>query len=243
MSRVLQKFLKKEKDSLMEIEKLTIKFLGTSSGESIPREDCDCIQCLSKDPHDKRLRSSILINKKILIDASPDLPLQLKPTQLMSLDSVLITHEHDDHVGGLKYVLRANRDIRIIRMRPGQHFKLFGIEFYAFKVEHSRVLPTVGIVIDDMVYIPDSASLDTAMKYLSDAQVAVLDGSNLGRSFGGHLSINEIISAVKPLTNLSKIYFTHNGHTRKTHQEMSKLVKELGDSRFVIAYDGLEIKL
>ncbi len=226
----------------MKKEKVIIRFLGTSSGESIPREDCDCAQCASKDSHDKRLRSSILINKKILIDAGPDILKQLKNSQILNLDSVIITHEHEDHVGGLKYILRANRNIRIIRINPGQHFKLFGIEFYAFKVEHSRVLPTVGLEIDDFLYIPDSSSLSSAMKYLKEAQVAILDGSSLGRSFGGHLSVNEIIASVKPLKNLLRIYFTHNGHTRKTHQEMSKLVHELGDKRFTLAYDGLEIK-
>lgn len=210
--------------------------------EAIPREGCDCPQCGSKDKADKRLRSSILINKKILIDAGPDILAQLKPSQLLNLDSLIITHEHDDHVGGLKYILRANRNIRIIRITPGQHFKLFGIEFYAFKIEHSKVLPTVGLVIDDFVYIPDSASLSLATKYLKDVKFAILDGSSLGRSFGGHLSVNEIISTVKPLVNLEKIYFTHNGHTRKTHKEMCEIVRQLGDNRFALAYDGLELK-
>jgi phosphoribosyl 1,2-cyclic phosphate phosphodiesterase len=226
----------------MKKEKLLIKFLGTSSTEAIPREGCECPQCASSDRADKRLRSSILINKKILIDATPDVLAQLKPSQILNLDSLIITHEHDDHVGGLKHILRANRNIRIIRIKPGQHFKLFGIEFYAFKVEHSKVLPTVGLVIDDFIYIPDSASLASAMKYLKDVKYAILDGSSLGRSFGGHLSVNEIISTVKPLKNLEKIYFTHNGHTKKTHQEMSEIVEQLGDKRFSIAYDGFELK-
>ena len=224
-------------------EKLVIKFLGTSSDEAIPREDCDCVQCHSKEKQDKRLRSSILINKKILIDAGPDILEQLKPAQIFNLDTLIITHEHDDHVGGLKHVLRANRNIRIIRINPGQHFKLFGIEFYAYKVLHSKVLPTVGLSIDDYVYIPDSLSLDSAMKYLKDAKYAILDGSSLGRTLGGHMSINEIISTVKPLKNLEKIYFTHNGHTRRTHKEMNELVQNLGDKRFNIAYDGLELKI
>ncbi|KKQ16827.1 MAG: hypothetical protein US31_C0026G0001, partial [Berkelbacteria bacterium GW2011_GWA1_36_9] len=42
---------------------------------------------------------------------------------------------------------------------------------------------------------------------------------------------------------LKKIYFTHNGHTQKTHKEMVKLVQQVGDSRYTLAYDGLELEI
>lgn len=223
---------------------MKIVFLGTSSGEAMPRETCDCLQCQSKNKKDKRLRSSILIEDKILIDAGPDILKQLNSDQINNLDTVIITHEHDDHIAGLKYLLRTRRDLRIIRMKPGQHFKLLGVDFFAFKVLHSKMAITIGLQINNnIVYMPDSSSLDLAIKYLQEANIAILDGSVLGRSFGGHLAINEIVADVKPLKNLKKIYFTHNGHTHKTHQEMVKLVQSLGDARFTLAYDGLELKV
>lgn len=223
---------------------MKIVFLGTSSGEAMPREICDCLQCQSKNKKDKRLRSSILIEDKILIDAGPDILKQLNSDQINNLDTVIITHEHDDHIAGLKYLLRTRRDLRIIRMKPGQHFKLLGVDFFAFKVLHSKMAITIGLQINNnIVYMPDSSSLDLAIKYLQEANIAILDGSVLGRSFGGHLAINEIVADVKPLKNLKKIYFTHNGHTHKTHQEMVKLVQSLGDARFTLAYDGLELKV
>ncbi|MBM2820532.1 MAG: hypothetical protein HW405_292 [Candidatus Berkelbacteria bacterium] len=222
---------------------MNIKFLGTSSVESIPRKDCDCSQCRSKDKKDVRFRSSILIDKKIMIDASPDILSQLRVDQIKNLDTVIITHEHDDHTGGIKHLLKLHRDLRIIRLKPGQHFKLLGLDFFGFRIEHSKMAPTVGILINNMVYIPDSASLDFALKYLQDVKVAILDGSSLGRSFGGHMAINDIIATVKPYKNLKTTYFTHNGHTHKTHKEMEQIVKSLGDNRFKIAYDKLEIQV
>lgn len=222
---------------------MKVKFLGTSSGEAIPREDCDCPQCKSKDKKDKRLRSVVLVNKKILLDAGPDIKKQLTATQIENLEIVLITHDHQDHIGGIKDLLRARKNLRILRLHPGQHFKLLGIDIYAFKVRHSNMIPTVGVEVGQIIYLPDTLDLDTALKYLKETKVAILDGSVLGRNFAGHLAIDEIIGKTKNMKNLKKIYFTHNGHTKRTHKEMDKLVKTLGDKRYNIAYDGLEIEV
>lgn len=222
---------------------MTIKFLGTSSEEALPREGCGCLQCASLNKKDTRLRSSILIDEDILIDAGPDILKQLKVTQIKNLRAVLITHDHQDHIGGLQNLLRVSRDLQIIKLKAGQHFKLNNIDFYAFKVRHSKSISTVGLEIGEVLYVPDFADLDWVTKYLKETTVAILDGSVISRSFGGHLSINEIIAGTKQLTNLKKIYFTHNGHTKKTHTEMTKLVQTLGDSRYQIACDGLEIRI
>lgn len=220
---------------------MNLKFLGTSSGESIPREGCDCAQCRSKDSKDKRLRPSIIVDNDILIDGGPDILKQLSKDEIKNLRNVLITHDHYDHINGIRDILRINPSISIMRLKAGQHFKLKGIDFYAFKVRHSKLIPTVGVEIDDILYVPDFSDLDWVEKYLKESEVAILDGSVLGRNFGGHLSINETVASTKNLKNLKKIYFTHNGHTRKTHEEMEKLVKSLGDDRYEIAWDGLEI--
>jgi ribonuclease BN (tRNA processing enzyme) len=220
--------------------KMMIKFLGTSSGEKIPREGCDCFQCRSKDKKDKRKRSAILVNRKILVDAGPDIKKQLQASQINNLEAVLITHEHQDHTSGIRDLLKIRRDLRIIRLKPGIHFKLIGVEFYAFRVKHSNIIPTVGVVIDNLVYLLD---LSNAIKYLNEAKIAILDGSVFSRTFGGHMAMIEQIGITKDIRNLRKIYFTHNGHTHKTFKEMTKLIHEVGDSRYSLAYDGLEIKI
>jgi len=225
------------------LKKIQIKFLGTSSGEPIPRPGDDCPQCLSRDAKDKRLRPSLLVNKKVLIDCGPDILKQLKKSQIGALELVLITHEHQDHVAGIGDLKKIRPNLEITRLKPGQHFAWEGIDFYAFKVKHSSMITTVGLEIGSAIYIPDVADLDWAMKYLQESKLAILDGSVLNRNFGGHLAINEIIAETKNLRNLRRIYFSHNGHTKRPHKEMVKLVKALGDDRYTLAYDGLEINI
>lgn len=226
-----------------KLKKFNLKFLGTSSGEAIPRLGCDCRQCASTDLKDKRLRSSILINKKILVDVGPDITKQLRKNQLENIELVLITHDHHDHTGGLNDFRKINSRAEVVKLKPGQHFAWEGIEFYAFKVKHSPVITTVGLEINTVVYIPDIADLEWAKKYLMESKIAILDGSVLNRNFSGHMAINQIINETKIMKNLRKIYFSHNGHTRQTHKEMIKIVKTLGNEKYSLAYDGLEITI
>lgn len=65
---------------------------------------CKCPTCLSTDPRDKRLRSSVLIqtdSTNIIIDCGPDFRQQMIRCGLERIDGVLVTHEHYDHVGGM----------------------------------------------------------------------------------------------------------------------------------------------
>jgi phosphoribosyl 1,2-cyclic phosphate phosphodiesterase len=82
---------------------MKIKFLGTSSGWPLPRLGCKCKICSSKDKKDKRLRPSILINEKVLIDAPPDIYHQIEKFNIdaKKLKYIVLTHAHDDHIMGL----------------------------------------------------------------------------------------------------------------------------------------------
>ena len=83
--------------------KITILGSGTSTG--VPHIGCDCEVCMSKDPRDKRLRCSGMVELdgvRILIDCGPDFREQmLRLDDYRPIDGVVITHEHYDHVGGL----------------------------------------------------------------------------------------------------------------------------------------------
>jgi len=90
---------------------LTITFLGTGTSQGVPVIACTCPVCLSNDKHDKRLRTSILIesdNKVISIDAGPDFRYQMLREKVMHLDAIVFTHEHKDHVAGLDDIRAFN---------------------------------------------------------------------------------------------------------------------------------------
>lgn len=84
---------------------MKLKFLGSGTSQGIPVIGCHCEVCSSIDGRDRRLRSAALLttdsNKKILIDCGPDFRLQMLENHEDSIDAVLLTHEHNDHVIGL----------------------------------------------------------------------------------------------------------------------------------------------
>lgn len=65
---------------------------------------CACEVCSSPDPRDKRLRTSALISyhgKNILIDVGPDFREQSLREGIPTIDAVLFTHAHSDHIIGI----------------------------------------------------------------------------------------------------------------------------------------------
>lgn len=83
---------------------MKITMLGTGTSIGVPEMLCDCPVCCSTDPHDKRLRTSALIETattKILLDCGPDFRQQVLVNGIDRLDGVFLTHEHYDHVAGI----------------------------------------------------------------------------------------------------------------------------------------------
>jgi phosphoribosyl 1,2-cyclic phosphate phosphodiesterase len=100
---------------------MKLKFLGTGTSQGIPVIGSTHPVCLSTNPKDKRLRSSVMITddegKKILIDCGPDFRQQMLINQESNVDALLITHEHNDHIIGLDdlrpIIFQKRKDISI----------------------------------------------------------------------------------------------------------------------------------
>lgn len=72
---------------------------------------CDCEVCQSADKHDNRLRSSILLEyagTRLVVDTTPDFRYQMLRENVQSLDAIIYTHGHKDHVAGLDDVRAFN---------------------------------------------------------------------------------------------------------------------------------------
>lgn len=90
---------------------MKIVFLGSGPSLGVPVPTCDCITCKSIDPRDKRLRSSVYIKTKdiqFVIDCGPDFRQQVLINNITRVDFILLTHNHNDHVGGLDDVRPFN---------------------------------------------------------------------------------------------------------------------------------------
>ena len=83
---------------------MRLVFLGTGTSYGVPQIGCGCRTCASADPRDRRTRSAALIEsggRRLLIDTPPELRLQLVAAGVATVDAVLFTHAHADHVHGI----------------------------------------------------------------------------------------------------------------------------------------------
>src|SRR6185312_8775831 len=84
---------------------LTLLGCGTSTG--VPILTCKCAVCRSKNPKNKRTRSSVWWQipvgkqmRSLVIDTGPDFRQQALRAELDRIDAVLYTHPHADHLNG-----------------------------------------------------------------------------------------------------------------------------------------------
>jgi phosphoribosyl 1,2-cyclic phosphate phosphodiesterase len=94
---------------------MRLTFLGTGTSFGVPVVGCRCETCTSEDPRDRRTRHGALLDLpegRLLVDAPPELRLQLLGQGVGAVDAVWITHAHADHVHGID-------DLRIFSARKG----------------------------------------------------------------------------------------------------------------------------
>ncbi len=100
---------------------MRLTFLGTGTSFGIPVIGCHCRTCTSTDPRDQRTRNGAVLSLpggKLLVDAPPELRLQLVREGIERIDAVWLTHLHADHIHGAD-------DLRIFRFRAQVDMPVF----------------------------------------------------------------------------------------------------------------------
>jgi phosphoribosyl 1,2-cyclic phosphate phosphodiesterase len=133
-----------------------ITFLGTGTSQGVPVIACDCNTCISDDPKDKRLRTSLMLQTDevtIVFDAGPDFRQQMLREHVNKLDAILLTHEHKDHIAGMD-------DVRAFNFRSQDAIDIYAEEHVqeAVKREYKYVFENKypGIPKMRLNNIPDS---------------------------------------------------------------------------------------
>ena len=83
---------------------LKITVLGSGSAYGVPFAGGDWGKCDPKQPRNRRLAPSILIENsdtKLLVDMGPDFRQQAEKHEIRLLDGVFFTHAHADHITGM----------------------------------------------------------------------------------------------------------------------------------------------
>lgn len=151
---------------------MKIKFLGTSAGWPIPRLGHHCELCDSRDPKDKRLHASVLVNDFILIDAGPDIYQKLLRVSPTKIKYVLLTHWHPDHTVGVWELshIYAGKETR--RIKP----IIFGtkptIKFINASVNQKSELETREIEFEEEVKLGNLKFFNFSVKH-TEGSIAV----------------------------------------------------------------------
>jgi len=108
----------------MRLTPLKVTVLGSGTSLGVPTLGCPCRVCASTDPHDKRLRPSLLLSRNgrnVVIDTTPDFRQQAMRAGVNRLDAILLTHGHADHVLGFD-------DIRPYNIHQREALAVYGNE-------------------------------------------------------------------------------------------------------------------
>ena len=130
---------------------MQVTFLGTGTSMGIPMIGCQCKVCQSKDPRDKRTRTSVWLKINginIIIDTGIDFRQQALRENISTVDAVLFTHHHVDHIFGLDEL----RAINFLQKKP--------VAIYSSDHTYQHLKRVYKYVFDNSCYPSDTPEID-----------------------------------------------------------------------------------
>jgi phosphoribosyl 1,2-cyclic phosphate phosphodiesterase len=114
------------------MKNLSFTVLGCGTSTGVPVPGCPCPVCTGGDSKNRRLRTSGIITKEdgstILIDAGTDLRQQALEQKIKSIDSILFTHQHSDHILGVD-------DLRCFNFKRQEPIPAYGTDTTLKEIE------------------------------------------------------------------------------------------------------------
>jgi phosphoribosyl 1,2-cyclic phosphate phosphodiesterase len=132
---------------------MRVIIMGSGTSLGVPVIGCKCEVCTSSDPRNKRTRASICVQatsgKNILVDTATELRLQAVRNDISSVEMILFTHYHADHIHGLDDVRKFNQASQcsiICYADEATIERLKRVFFYAFEHEyHWGAIPHITL--------------------------------------------------------------------------------------------------
>jgi phosphoribosyl 1,2-cyclic phosphate phosphodiesterase len=251
---------------------MKITFLGTGTSTGNPQILCECKTCKSEDPKDIRLRSSVFVetdDASILIDCGPDFRYQSLRSGIKKIDSVILTHEHYDHVGGLDdlrpfckvrdlplyslcRVLKKIQEYMPYSFTKNPYsgvpvFELNEVDNQVFKINNTSLIPIklMHYKLEVLgVRIGDFAYL-TDFNYINNHELGKLHGLKVlvidALRKEKHISHNSLYESlgIIDLIKPEKTLLIHMSHDMGLHKEVNDELPE----NISLSWDNLEISI
>lgn len=128
---------------------LRVTVLGCGPSQGVPAIGNNWGLCNPNNPRNRRRRPSITVERgeaRLLVDTSPDLREQLLDVGIGTVDAVLYTHAHADHIMGID-------DIRSLNRNVGKVIPAYG-DAGTLKVLQNRMAYVFAPISGDFFYKP-----------------------------------------------------------------------------------------
>lgn len=167
---------------------MKLRILGSGTSSGVPRIGGDWGACDPGEPRNRRTRVSLLVEEgdtRILVDTSPDMRAQLLAGDVGTVDAIIWTHEHADHVFGIDDI----RQISHLRgtpvpgyARPATRARLESMFGYVFHGRHGY--PATCVLAD----LPDKLTIGPITVRVTDQPHGAITSAGLRFESGGRVA-------------------------------------------------------